>query len=155
MYVLLHLAVRSSRARCLHSPAGPRRNSSSADTRLAFLLLFDSLTLSCSAFCTYTLNSVLPISQRLPQQRYVSFLMKAVLKLINNFFKKKKKACLKNSSKNQLTDYARVFAKAHRVQQGGINFLLKLRPTSATSYTTTNMKMRNFTKSSVPANTCL
>lgn len=75
--------------------------------------------------------------------------MQGVLKLINNFLKKKGRGCLKNNPKNQLTDYVGIFAKEHRVQLDGVNFLLKLRPTSDTSYTTKKLKWRNFARSSV------
>lgn len=164
MYVLLHLAVWSSWARCLHSPAGSRRNSSSADTRLAFLFLFESPALSWSIFCTYILN-VFYIFYRGYLKKDMPFLMKATLKVIINFFlknwKKKKNICWKNRSKNQLFYYTGTFANVHRVQLGGVNFLLTLRFSLATNYITIHVKMRDsiisfdFIKSSVPGNALL
>lgn len=136
MYVLLHLAVWSSWARCLHSPTGSRRNSSSADTRLAFLFLFESPALSWSIFCTYILN-VFYIFHRRYLKKGVSFLIK-----------KKKKKQFQEPMYWLYNDLSNV----HRVHLSGAKFLLKWRPTFTTNYITLNVKMRDFIRSSVPGN---
>lgn len=153
MYVLLHLAVWSSRARCLHSPAGSRRNSSSADTRSAFLFLFESPALSWSIFCTYILNMLYIFHRGDIKKRYV-ILNEGYLESNYQFLLKKweKSISWKTSSKNQLIDYTGTFANVHRVQLGGVKFLLKLRLPFATSYIAIYVKMRDFIKSSVPGN---
>lgn len=60
--------------------------------------------------------------------------------------RRKKRVCIKSSSKKQLTDYAGIFAKVYRVQLDEVNSLLKCRSTSAASYTTVNLELRNSVK---------